>query len=332
MKGAPYFNRLGWNELRRVLAFALALAPLFTLNLQAGGWVEATLVNPNGGKIYRDATDQSEHLGTYPKGISMKVYDPPRKGFYSIYLKKAWKGAQYIWISEQDISLKSGPRSPQRKPQNTSTNDATQNRESKNDVKAKNWSIEPMLGYSTSQFQQTGLNTTYSMTAVTGQLNLRYQFPESPLEMAADANYTLSSLSSSLPGITARYLRINGKGGLGFDMGPLRIDILAGLCWDSISVSNDGFGYKPFILTGVYPSATLNLGKKFALLAQARYFPDFNNQMASLELVWSLGILFRTSINHRITLLYSNSQLAYGKLATAGVYLQANEFSLGYSF
>ncbi len=332
MKGAPYFNRLGWNELRRVLAFSLALAPMFTFNLQAGGWVEATLANPNGGKIYREANDQSEQLGVYPKATRMKVYAPPKNGFYSIYLKEAWKGTQYIWISEQDIRLKNAAGAFQRKPQNTSTEDLTRNQDTKKDEKPKNWSIEPMIGYSTSQLLQTGLNTTYSMTAVTGQLNLRYQFPESPLEIAADGNYTLNALSSSLPGITARYLRINGKGGLGFDMGPFRIDILAGLCLDSLSVNNDGFGYKPFILSGVYPSATLNLGKKFALLAQARYFPDFNNQMTSLELVWSVGLWFRTTVNQKITVLYTSSKLAYGTLATAGMALQSNEFSLGYSF
>lgn len=82
---------------------------MFTLNLQAGDWVEATLVNPNGGKIYRDANDQSEQLGIYPKSMRMKVYDPPRNGFYSIYLKEAWKGTQYIWKLHPELALLEPP-------------------------------------------------------------------------------------------------------------------------------------------------------------------------------------------------------------------------------
>ncbi len=324
-------HRISWTiTLGVILVIGLITDPK---NSYAAGWIGATVSNPAGGKVHQDASEVSATLGTYPAGAVMNVYDPPRNGFYSIYLKTPWKGAHYIWISQADIQIKSTERTPQSLTHLTTSRTVESNPQIEPaDEKPSNWALDVNIAYSSILFQETDLASNFSMKALTGSLALDWRALPSPIELGADASYTFLPSSQSIKGINVSFLGSTLKAGLGFQIGPVRLDLLGGAYISSMSVTNNSFGYTPILLIGALPGITLNVGRRFAILANARYFPSLAGQLSPAELVGTAGLALRTRNNQKLTVQATYSRLTYGSLSTVGFFLQNLSFGLGYTF
>lgn len=304
----------------RLIIFCYIVTPL----AQAGQWIGARIVNPTGGKLYRDASTTSELLGTYPQGTETRVYSTPRNGFYSIYLSQPWKGVQYVWIASEDLLVKT-PAS--KVPQSSETSVKKQE-----DSTPKSWSIDAGFGYTSILYKQALLTFDEQMTALTARLAFGLHPKSSSIKLAVDASYTLIPITQVPPLVSVRFLKTNAKAGFSFDLGPLELDLLGGLYYNNMMVSGEGFGYKPFVLVGAYPSLRMNLSKKLAIQAFMNYFPDIVNQMGTLEFTWGIGLVWKTRPNQALTAQFSASRFGYGDLNTNGVLLQSSGFELNYTF
>ena len=108
--------------------------------------------------IYREAKVGADILGTYRKGLKIKVFFPDRNGFYAIYYGKPFKGAKYGWISAQNV----GPSPPDSAPSNSSSE------ENKNELSfGLNFgsfspsAFQTTLGESPSSIGEVGIHFSY---------------------------------------------------------------------------------------------------------------------------------------------------------------------------
>ena len=311
-------------------AFLMAALIWMTPTLSwASDWIEATISRTEGGKVYRQPNAQSEHLGTYPLGTKTKVYSSPQNGFYSIYLKQSWKNTHYIWISENDIRTAPNLRHPAAETESASNSKSRPPLE-----KSKTWWIEPRVGYLNTAFQEAynGANTSFQMTAVTGGLSINWHPHPTPILLGADLSATLSPISQNSLGVQVNYIKGNVKGGLGFEFGSFELALLAGVCADSMSVSNNAFGYRPIILSGLYPMLKLQLSSSLTLVSEVNYFPDFNNRMSTIEFLWGLGIEIKTGTRQKVVGRLRSNTLAYGNATQGQLASTTQLFELGYAF
>lgn len=94
------------TRMGRFLYFTAILLELALIEPRAysAGWVKAT-VNPSGASLYRQPSPSAEVLGKYPAGAPLKVYSPPKNGYYAMYFAKEWKGTHYVWLSANEIAV-----------------------------------------------------------------------------------------------------------------------------------------------------------------------------------------------------------------------------------
>ncbi len=285
----------------------------------AASWVSALITNPTGGNVHFETSEAAEVLGNYPAGTFINVYDHPTNGFYSVYLKTPVRGTHYVWISQQDVQLKT----PERKPQGQETKDKS---------KSKNWSLEPKLGFSNYIYQQTGLGTSFAMSSLTGQVSFNWRPLPPPFEFGAEVSHTLLPLSTSMSGTSAQFMKIILKGGVGLDFGKIHLDLFAGAYLNSMTVRQNAFGYSPFVFAGLIPELAWDLGNRYTALGVIRLFPSLASQNSPLEVDLGAGLAWKMNPDHRLSASLTFSSLGWGTLSTNGISLQTLVFDVGYTF
>ena len=318
-----------YAKIRFARFFVTLSSVLFIVNTQASaaGWVSSTVSNLTGGNIHADAMEMSEILGVYPSGTTLYVYDPPKNGFYPIYLKTPLNGSHYAWISQNDIEL-TQPQS------NFQDSNPTANTEKPDDLdKSKNWSLAPRLGYSAIIFQQpSGLATNLLTSALVGQLDFDWRFRRSPIKVGTGLSYTLLPITQNLSGTTVRWLTAFFKAGVEFKVGPARVEISGGGIYESMNVSNNTFGYTPFVLPGVFPILTLRLSDQLELIGKLVYATNLSKLLPTAELNFAGAIAWEIKPDQKVTAEIHSSNINYGTVNSNLMQQQVMSFKLGYTF
>jgi hypothetical protein len=304
-------------------------------------WIESKVSNPSGGNIHTDAADMSEILGMYPTGTLLYVWDIPKSGFHTIYLKTPLNGSHYAWISESDLEL------TQRQPSSQDFNSPTATSSSNERVgtqtlqqpqtprevesnKQKTWFFTPSLGYSQYKYQQQA--GTISFAGPVGHVNLDWRPPSLPVKVSAGASYT--SLPASLRGatFTNQWIRTFVTAGIVIKLGSACIDFSGGALYQSLTVSLNNFGYNPLMLPGLFPALTWNFYGPLELTAKMAYASNFRSPLATTEQGGGAGLSWQIGNGQKITAQFNYLVLYQGN-ANSTVFTQTTQsFTLGYTF
>ena len=132
----------------------------------------------------------------------------------------------------------------------------------------------PSLGFSVLSYAET-FHQDLSQIIATTKFSYQYLLRPPTWDIAANIYYTAIPISSNQPGITARFLGINGR--IGFKVpqlkSPYSLTLMMGIYYTTMSVTNDAFGFRNLMGPQIFPVFTYKFPSLKVLTTYLKYSP-----------------------------------------------------------